>query len=105
MCHRMNRSYTVISAPAVAGIVLLSLVFFNLSQFHSGLIEVQAMLGRELPVVIFGFISSLVLAGVAISWLVKKQWAKSLYSALSILVFFVCFIIGGVNGGAFLNAT
>jgi len=101
----MNRSYIVILAPAASGIVLLPLVFFNLSKFHSGSIEVQAMLGRELPVVIFGIISSLVLTGLTISWLVKKQWAKSLYSVLSILVFFVCFIIGGVNGGAFLNAT
>ena len=101
----MNRRYIVILAPALSGIVLISLVFFNLSQFHSGSIEVGSMLSRELPIVLFGLASSLVLFVMALIWLFKKQWFKSLGSVISILVFFVCFVIAGVSGGAFLNAT
>ncbi|WP_226668046.1 hypothetical protein [Microbulbifer aggregans] len=101
----MDRSHIVIPAPAVSGFVLVSLVFFNLSQFQSGSIEVGTMLNRELPVVIFGLLSSLALFLAAAVWLFKKQWLKSLSSLVSILLFFVCFIMAGVNGGAFLNAT
>ena len=103
--QRMNRIYIVILAPAASGLVLLPLVFFNLSQFHSGAIEVQAMLGRELPVVLFGFISCIVISVTALLWFIRKQWKKALYACLSILVFFVSFIISGTSGGAFLNAT
>jgi hypothetical protein len=63
------------------------------------------MLGRELPLVLFGFASSLGVAVLAVFWLVKKQWLKALYSVLSILLFFISFIVAGINGGAFVNAT
>lgn len=105
MCPHMNRVQIAILAPALSGVILVPLVFFNLSQFHSGSIEVGSMLSRELPVVMFGLVSSLALFVMAIVWLFKKQWLKSLGSVLSISVFFVCFLITGSNGGAFLNAT
>ncbi|WP_049723849.1 hypothetical protein [Gilvimarinus polysaccharolyticus] len=101
----MNRVHIAILAPALSGVALVPLVFVNLSQFHSGSIEVGSMLGRELPVVMFGLVSSLALFVMAIVWLFKKQWLKSLGSAISILVFFVCFIVAGSIGGVFLNAT
>tara|TARA_R110002124_G_scaffold234886_1_gene400237 strand:+ start:24242 stop:24547 length:306 start_codon:yes stop_codon:yes gene_type:complete len=101
----MNRSYLAISLPALSGIVLVFLVFFNLSQFHSGVIEVGDMLRRELPVVMFGLVSSLGLFVMAVTWVFKRQWLKSLSAVISILVFFICFILAGVNGGAFVNAT
>ena len=105
MCHRMNRSYIAILAPAVSGLVLLPLVLFNLSQFHSGGIDFHAMLIRELPVVIFGFVSCLVLSVATLLWFLKNQWKKALYSCLSMLVFFLSFIVACTSRGAFLNAT
>ena len=101
----MNRSYLAISFPALSGIVLVTLVFFNLSQFHSGAIEVGDMLRRELPVVMFGLINSFGLFFMTVFWVFKRQWLKSLSAVISILAFFICFIFAGVNGGAFVNAT
>ena len=101
----MNRVNLATLAPALSGVVLVPLVFFNLGQFHSGSIEIDAMLSREIPIVMFGFASSLALFVMAIVWLFKKQWLRLLSSVISIFVFFLCFIIAGLNGGAFLNAT
>lgn len=101
----MNRSNIVIAAPALLGIMLIPLVFLNLSQFDSGSLSVQAMLSREIPVVMLGFISCIAVFFAAIIWLFKRQWLKALYSIVSIFVFFISFIITGINGAAFLNAT
>jgi len=105
MCQHMNRASIAISVPALSGLILVPLVFFSLDQFHSGAIEVDTMHRRELPVVMLGLLSSLALFVMAIVWLFKKQWFKSLGSVASILVYLVCNIIAGTNGGAFLNAT
>jgi len=83
----MNRTLVAISAPAVSGLVLLVLVFYNLDRFESGSIEVRAMLARELPVFLLGVISCLSLMVGSGLWLIKGQWSKAIYSVISILVF------------------
>jgi cell division protein FtsW (lipid II flippase) len=95
----------VISLPAIMGLVLLAVTYFDLNQFHSHSIEIRTMLGRELLFVGLGFVSAVILLIMNLKWLYKKSWANVILSVISVLVFCVCFFIGGVIGGAYLNAT
>ncbi len=101
----MNRSRIVIFAPAVSGLVLLSVVFFNLYLFKAGAIEVRTMLALEVPVLLIGFLSCFVSLIGVVCWLFMKQWRAALYCAASVIVFLASYLVAGVNGGAFLNAT
>tara|TARA_R110000751_G_scaffold282208_1_gene385249 strand:- start:1432 stop:1737 length:306 start_codon:yes stop_codon:yes gene_type:complete len=101
----MNRSRIVIFAPAVSGLVLLSVVFFNLYLFKAGAIEVRTMLALEVPVLLIGFLSCFVSLIGVVCWLFMKQWRTALYCAASVIVFLASYLVAGVNGGAFLNAT
>ncbi|SIS95965.1 hypothetical protein [Neptunomonas antarctica] len=101
----MNKLSSLIIVPALLGLVLLGVVHYDLYLFSAKDVTVQAMLIREISVVILGLISSLFGAAVFLYCLAKKFWLKAGLSMLSILVFLFSFTMAGVNGGAFLNAT
>ena len=77
----------------------------DLHLFHAGQIEPRAMAGREVSIVMFGFVVSILVLGRAVYWLFTKQWRNAFYSILSSLSFLLCFILGGIFGAAYLNAT
>lgn len=101
----MKKTYIALFLPALLGVLLLGLVLINLSLFDAGSITVRKMLALELPIVILGLISSLVVSVVSFVWLFKKQWKLFFGSLVSVFVFLLCFTIAGSQGGAFLNAT
>lgn len=91
--------------PLLTGIVLVAIAAFDLYQFRSGIIDAHTMLRREIPVVLLGVLSSLIVFLSAFYWLYKKQWLTALQSLASPFMFLVCFNIGGSMGAAYLNAT
>lgn len=101
----MNKSKLIIWLPAFLGLVLLVVTKIDLYQFNNETLEVHNMLSREIPIVFSGLFLSVAVFLSGIYWLVKKQWLTALQSALSPVIFMVCFGVGGAMGGAFLNAT
>lgn len=91
--------------PFISGLLLVAVVAVDMHQFELGTIDVHDMLRRELPIVLFGMLSSLVVFVSSFYWLFKKQWFKAIQSLLSPFLFFVCFGIGGVMGASYLYAT
>lgn len=101
----MKKTYIALFLPALFGVLLLGLALINLNLYEAGSITVRKMLALELPVVILGLISSLIVSVVSFIWLLKKQWKLFFFSLISVFVFLLCFTIAGSQGGAFLNAT
>ena len=91
--------------PFISGLILIAVAVIDLRQFESNIIDVQTMLRREMPIFLFGLVSSLIVFFSTIYWLFKKQWLTALQSFLSPILFIVCFGIGGAMGAAYLNAT
>lgn len=92
-------------SSAIFGVLLVITSTADLYLFKAGKIEVDTMLSIELPIVILGLVSLLVVFFLGIKSLLSKQWFKAMHACISMFTFFVCFIIAGSNGGAFLNAT
>ena len=95
----------IIWLPFAIGILLLVVVKIDLIQFNSQSINPRTMAAREIPIVILGVIVSALVSICSIYWFCKKQWAIATQSIISPVLFIICFIFGGVMGGAFLNAT
>jgi len=101
----MNKSKLIIWLPVFLGVILLIVTKIDLYQFHNQSIEVRVMLSREVPIVFIGLQLSFIIFFSSIYWLIKKQWGVAVQSIISPLLFMVLFGVGGVIGGAFLNAT
>ncbi len=92
-------------APFALGLLLLVVAKVDIYQFESQTIEVRAMLSRELPIAILGFILSIVIFLSTIYWLVKNKWTVAIQTVISPILWYGCFIAGSLMGGAFMNAT
>lgn len=101
----MKKTDLLIWIPAVIGVLLLLVSYIDLQQLNAGNIEPRAMLGREIPFVLSGVLSSIIIGIIFLVYLFKKKWGKAIQSIFSVLLFTVCFILGGVLGAAYLNAT
>ena len=95
----------VIWSPVAIGCCLLAVTAFDLYQFSDRSIDTRAMLSREIPLVIGGFVLSTFVLFSGLYRLAKKQWGLALQSIVSPLLFLLLFGIGGAMGGAFMNAT
>ncbi|MFK8052809.1 MAG: hypothetical protein AB8F65_07520 [Woeseiaceae bacterium] len=93
------------AAPAIFGVLIVLVSTVDRFLFDSGLISVKAMLTIELPLVVLGFVVAVVLFCASIIWAFGKRWKLMVGSLISVALFFFCFIIGGINGAAYLNAT
>lgn len=101
----MSRTNLLVWIPALIGIILLGVSQIDLYLFKQGVFGVRTILGWELALVIAGLISSLTVLVFGIIYLFKKAWLLALQSFVSLFVFLVLFGIGGVLGGAYINAT
>lgn len=101
----MNKRTIIIWLPAFLGFVLLLVTQIDIYQFERQSIGVQAMLSREVPIVIVGLLLGLAVFISGIYWLIKKQWFTAIQAIISPLVFLLLFAVSGAFGGAFLNAT
>ncbi|UTW05164.1 hypothetical protein KDX31_09290 [Amphritea atlantica] len=101
----MSKRTSIIWLPALLGIILAVVTKIDLYQFHSQSIDVQTMLSREIPIVLFGMLFAAVVFMSSFYWLLKRNWVVALQSVVSPLIFLVLFGVGGAMGGAFLNAT
>ncbi len=95
----------LLSIPPVFGTLLLAIGSFDLWQFREGAVDVSTMLSRESPIVLIGFGTSVVALVFALVSIVQRKWLKAMFSFISAALFFACFILGGVFGAAYLNAT
>lgn len=99
------KKFILIWLPLLTGLVLVAMAAFDLYQFKLDIIDARTMLRREMPVVLLGVLSSLVVFLSAFYWLYKKQWLTAVQSLASPFMFLVCFNIGGSMGAAYLYAT
>ena len=100
----MNRKI-VLFIPAILGIVLLVVSFIDILLFNSGYTLVRAMLTRELPIVLLGFGSTGVISLYMLVLLLQRNWKAAAMACASSVIFTICFVLGGIFGGAYLNAT
>ncbi len=89
--------------PAKIGVLLLLVNYIDMNYFNDVPSDINASLIREQVILFIGLIGSIINLGVCIRCIYLKQWKKLLYSALSILVFFICFVIAAAYGGAFTS--
>lgn len=91
--------------PSLLGLILILITKWDLYQFYHQDIDVKTMLSREVPVFILGLVNSTAILFSSVYWLLKKRWKLAIQAIVSMLIFFLCFMIAGYLGGAFLNAT
>ncbi len=100
----MANNKTVLFAPFVLGVLLLSVSALDLYQFRVATVEIHTLLLRELPIVLLGLVSTLGVSVAGMVYLVSRQWCLAALSLLSALSFVFCFLLGGELGAAYLNA-
>lgn len=101
----MNKAFFAIWFPLLCGVILIIIVPINLNQFEMNEVDIHTILNREIPIVLVGMLSSVIIFFSGLYWLFRKQWSKAIQSVCSVFLFFICFGVGGAMGGAFLNAT
>jgi hypothetical protein len=100
----MKKSNLLLWIPTLLGCLLLLVSYFDLQQFNVGKIVPREMVGREAPLVLLGFLSSIIVLIFFFMHLFKKKWSQAVQSIVSIILFLTCFYIGGILGAAYLNA-
>ncbi|MCE2029453.1 hypothetical protein [Sessilibacter corallicola] len=101
----MSSKNFLVWIPTFIGIILLGVSQIDLHLFKEGIFEVRTILGWELVLVISGLLSGLAVLFIGVRYLFKKAWFFSIQSFLSVLGFIILFVVGGMLGGAYLNAT
>jgi len=101
----MNKTILITWLPSVLGLLLLIVVKIDLYQFESQSINAKSMLIREMPIVIFGMILSVIIFFSSFYWLFNQQWIMAIQAIISPLIFLGCFVLGGAMGAAYMNAT
>ena len=101
----MSGKHLALLTPFVLGVVLLTVAMFDLSQFREGNVEARALLSRELPIVLFGLVSALIVFILGVVSLFQRKWRTATIAIVSSSSFIFCFMLGGTLGAAYLNAT
>ena len=102
--NKMKKQKIIIWMPFLLGVTLLLVTIIDINQYQNNSVDVHTMLTREIFVLFIGISFSVLVLLSSIYWLIKKQWFLAIQAIISPILFFLCFIIGGVMGGAFLNA-
>ena len=101
----MNKAKIFIWIPVALGVLLLIVVKIHLYQFDPQTGDVRALLSREIPIAILGFFWSVIVFFSTPYWLKKNERGNAVQAFLSPLLWYACFVIGSLMGGAFMNAT
>ena len=102
--NKMKKQKIIIWMPFFLGVTLLLVTIIDINQYQNNSVDVHTMLTREIFVLFIGISFSVLVLLSSIYWLIKKQWFLAIQAIISPILFFLCLIIGGVMGGAFLNA-
>jgi len=101
----MNRTNFLVWIPTFIGVILLGVSQIDLYLFKEGVFEVRTILGWEFVLAMSGLLSGLAVLFIGVSYLFKKAWLLAIQSFLSVFGFLMLFGVGGMLGGAYLNAT